>query len=289
MKKITAKKDNLAKAAKILKRRELSQARAIAMHKARIASDVPTPLPNLTKLNKFNIGCSGWFYWDWRGKFYPADLPTNKWFALYRKNFATVELNAPFYTWPTVGTVKTWLRQVKNTKFAYTVKVPELITHVKLFKATKALITDFQYIANVLNSHMGCFLFQLPPSFKYTPARLKNIVSQLNPKLRNVVEFRHESWWNETVYKAFKKANIIFCSCSSPKLPEDLIKTADDIYIRFHGKARMYRYDYSLEELTAWATKIKNSKAKTVWIYFNNDFECHAIKNAKQLAKLIKK
>jgi uncharacterized protein YecE (DUF72 family) len=43
------------------------------------------------------------------------------------KASGTVELNAPFYGWPTVATVKTWLRQAQED-FVYTIKVSELIT-----------------------------------------------------------------------------------------------------------------------------------------------------------------
>ena len=66
---------------------------------------------------------------------------------------------------------------------------------------------------------MGCFLFQLPPSYRYTKVRLNAIVSQLDPARRNVVEFRHASWWNEDVYKAFRKAGIIFCSAAGRGFP----------------------------------------------------------------------
>jgi uncharacterized protein YecE (DUF72 family) len=233
------------------------------------------------------VGCSGWFYWHWRGGFYPATLPTNQWFPHYAEQFKTVELNAPFYSWPTVATVKSWVRQIGRKKFTYTVKVSELITHTKRFRGTKELIRDFGYIADILGERMGCFLFQLPPSFHYTPARLKNILAQLDPGRRNVVEFRHKSWWNDKVYAAFTRAGAIFCSCSGPRLPDEIIKTADDIYIRFHGTARWYRHDYTVEELSAWAKKIAESGARRVWAYFNNDREGYAIKNAKQLLRLI--
>jgi uncharacterized protein YecE (DUF72 family) len=271
---------------KILKRRELSEKRALAMHKARIQST--DSLHSATKLNKYYVGCSGWFYWKWWGKFYPQKMQPQTWFSHYQHSFDTVELNAPFYTWPTVATVKSWQRQLQDKDFIYTIKVPELITHVKKFKNTKTLIKDFQYLDSLLYPNMGCFLFQFPPSFKYTLARLKNIVTQLNPDFKNVEEFRHASWWNDKVFSAFKADKIIFCSCSSPKLPETLIKTADDIYVRFHGKTKMYRHDYSSEELEIWAKKIKKSKARTAWIYFNNDYECHAVKNAKELMQLLK-
>ena len=86
---------------------------------------------------EFNVGCSGWFYWDWRGKFYPEDLSTSQWFPHYARRFDTVELNAPFYSWPTVGTVREWLRQAGKRPFVYTVKASELITHVKQFSGTR--------------------------------------------------------------------------------------------------------------------------------------------------------
>lgn len=269
------------------KQRLANDGRAIKMRKARLAEEGHRKVAPKLK-NNIHIGCSGWFYWHWRGGFYPEESSTSEWFSIYQKHFKTVELNAPFYSWPTVAAVKTWIKQAKSKDFVYTVKVCELITHIKKFKSTKTLVKDFGYIADLLGPQMGCFLFQLPPSYHYSPARLKAILEQLEPGRRNVVEFRHKTWWNEDVYKAFRKAGAIFCSCSGPRLPDDLIKTADDIYVRFHGVKQWYRYDYSKEELAEWAKKIKTSKAKQVWVYFNNDRDQYAIKNAKILAKFLK-
>ena len=164
------------------KQREANAGRAQKMHQARLAQ--AKPAQQQASLAALHIGCSGWFYWHWRGKFYPADMSTNEWFDHYAKRFKTVELNAPFYSWPTEATVKTWVRQVKRRRFVYTVKVCKLITHIKRFQGTKMLVKDFGYIADLLGSHMGCFLFQLPPSFDYTPARLKKIVGQLDRRRR---------------------------------------------------------------------------------------------------------
>jgi uncharacterized protein YecE (DUF72 family) len=238
---------------------------------------------------EIHVGCSGWFYWHWRGSFYPAELSTRDWFTHYAARFDTVELNAPFYSWPTVAAVQGWVRQAGRRQFRYTVKVSELITHVKRFSRTKTLVRDFGYIADLLGPRMGCFLFQLPPSFHYSAARLKRIVAQLDPSRRNVVEFRHRSWWNERIYAAFREVGAIFCSCSGPRLPDDLVVTADDVYIRFHGVKQWYRHDYTPEELATWAAKIRASSAKRVWAYFNNDRDAYAIKNARALLRLLKK
>lgn len=288
---LTKEERKLRRAARRDKQRQTNIVRASKMHSARLEfakmgnplRQTLPPSPN----RRVYVGCSGWFYWHWRGRFYPPELATNGWFEHYAKQFRTVELNAPFYSWPTLGTVKTWVRQAAGRSFVYTVKVCELITHLKRFNGTKTLVKDFGLIADLLGRRMGCFLFQLPPSFHYTPTRLKLILSQLDHSRRNVIEFRHKSWWNDLVYQAFRETGTIFCSCSAPRLPGDLIKTADEIYVRFHGMKNWYRHDYSAAELAAWATRINESGATTVWAYFNNDRDGYAIKNAKSLSRML--
>ena len=269
------------------KQRKENIGRAAKMHVDRLSSkhQREAPLPDLEA--SFYVGCSGWFYWKWRGLFYPAGLPTGEWFKHYAEQFDTVEINASFYSWPTVANVRTWQRQPGDRKFVYTVKVCELITHIKRFKGTKTLVRDFGMIADILGERMGCFLFQLPPSYHYTKPRLSAILSQLDPSLRNVVEFRHASWWNETVFAAFRETGTIFCSCSGPRLPDVLVRTADEIYVRLHGPQRWYRHDYSKDELTEWAARINGSGARRAWVYFNNDHEGHAPKNATTMRSLL--
>lgn len=259
------------------------------MHKFRLENSaglVANKKINLSE--KLYVGCSGWFYWHWRGIFYPENSKTSEWFKQYQKKFTTVELNAPYYSWPSIATVKTWYRQASSKKFLYTIKIPELITHIKKFVGTKELIKDFDVVADLLGDKFGCFLYQCPPSLKFTSARLKRIVKQLNLQRRNVLEFRHISWWNQEVYETFSKNNIIFCSCSSPKFPEELIKTAKEVYIRFHGKSKWYKHNYSKEELAGWVSQIKKSHAKRIWAYFNNDRHGYALVNAKELIKQLK-
>ncbi len=270
------------------KQREDNVGRALKMHAARLDADVAPTAAN-DELPAINVGCSGWFYWHWRGAFYPETLPTSSWFPHYAKTLKTVELNAPFYSWPTVNAVRAWARQAGRGKFVYTVKVCELITHVKKFRATKTLVQDFGFIADLLGPRMGCFVFQLPPSYQYSAARLKSILSQLDPGRRNVVEFRHPSWWQPKVYAAFKKAGAIFCSSSAPRLPDELIATTDEVYIRFHGKTQWYRHDYTREELAVWVRRIQESGVRRVWAYFNNDRDAFAIKNAREFLRQLRK
>jgi uncharacterized protein YecE (DUF72 family) len=228
------------------------------------------------------VATSGWYYREWKGAFYPSELPSHRWFRHYTEHFNTVELNAPFYRWPQPTTIKTWKRNAPE-HFRYSIKVNRSITHDKRFQGTQDLIRQFYQIADVLGPRMGCFLFQLPPNFEFTPARLELIISQLDVIHRNVLEFRHASWWTPEVFQALRKHNIIFCSVSAPKLPGDLIVTADNLYVRFHGPKRWFYDPYSAEELSAWSASIIASKAKSAWIYFNNTADGSAIANADTL------
>ncbi len=268
------------------KQRQSNLLRAEKMHQLRISSQSDSSAHGEDRGATVHIGCSGWYYWHWQGAFYPADVPRQKWFSVYQGEFDTVELNAPFYSWPTVAAVKTWLRQSRSD-FIYTVKVCELITHIRRFDGTESLIRDFGYIADLLGNQMGCFLFQLPPSVRYSPEALRTILCQLDPNRRNVVEFRHKSWWNDNTFAQFQAAGVIFCSCSGPRLPDELVKTADEIYLRFHGTTQWYRHDYTEAELLVWADRVKQSGAKAVWAYFNNDRDGNAVRNAKTFARLL--
>jgi uncharacterized protein YecE (DUF72 family) len=274
------------------KQREQNVVRAQKMHDARIARDneaASDPSGSISSpRGKYFVGCSGWYYWHWRDCFYPPGSSSSKWFAHYAKHFKTVELNAPFYSWPTLGTVQTWNRQCLGRSFVYTVKVNELITHTKRFSRCKELVRDFGLIADLLGRRFGCFLFQLPPSFRYSKPALERVLNALDPSRRNVIEFRHRSWWNDRVFNGFEKSGTVFCSTSGPRLPDEVVKTADDIYIRFHGTKRWYRHDYTPEELAVWTQRIRASGAKRVWAYFNNDREGFAINNAKELLQQLK-
>src|SRR4051812_33750174 len=175
---------------------------------------------------QIHIGCSGWFYWHWRGIFYPDTKRTDTWFKHYVANFDTVELNAPFYSWPKDATVRSWRRNAPEN-FRYSAKVNRPITHEKRLRRTGILVRKFCGLESILGDKLGCFLFQFPPSYKYTPSRLKSIVHQLDPSFRHAVEFRHKSWWRTAVYRAFEKRDLTFCSVSSPRLPPALIRTND--------------------------------------------------------------
>lgn len=233
---------------------------------------------------KWIIGCSGFSYKSWKPLFYPPKLPATKWFEFYCEHFETVELNVTFYRFPKPGTFDSWYQRSPEN-FTFSVKAPRLITHYKqLIDSGDRLKEFYTACTKGLGEKLGPILFQFPARFIYTEERLQRILDNLDPAFTNVVEFRHTSWWNETVYRLLKKHHIVFCSMSHPQLPDEVAGKGDQVYYRFHGVPDLYSSVYSDEEMERITKAISSVRGlKKAWCYFNNDINTAAIKNAKWL------
>jgi len=233
------------------------------------------------------IGCSGWYYKDWAGKFYPEKGSKSKWLEYYSEFFNTVEVNNTFYRFPNEKTVIGWHDKTPDD-FKFTLKANQLITHRRRFKNTESTISRFYRLGDLLEDKLACILFQIPPNIPKNIDFLKNAVKQMDDSKNNVIEFRDQSWFDNEVYDILNDHNVKFCSVSSSNLPEDLIITSDMAYVRFHGKkVDRYRYLYSKKELDEWAEKIKKWEAGEVFCYFNNDYNANSPKNAEMLKDIL--
>jgi uncharacterized protein YecE (DUF72 family) len=236
---------------------------------------------------QWHIGCSGFSYKHWKGKFYPEGLAQKKWFAFYCEHFKTLELNVTFYRFPQLKTLQNWYN-TSPVDFRFSVKAPQGITHYKLFLNSTELITEFyDVVNNGLQEKLGPILFQLPPRFSYSEEHLERIISNLNPAFKNVVELRHNTWWRDDVYEAFAKHNITFVGQSHPALPDAIIQNSPVVYYRFHGVPDLYKSAYADAALQKTADMINsNQQTKEAWLYFNNDIDVAAIENAKTMINL---
>jgi len=233
---------------------------------------------------EWHIGCSGFHYKDWKGTFYPENLPQSKWFDYYCDHFTTLELNVTFYRFPQIAFLQNWYNK-SPANFRFSVKAPRAITHYKKFNDVKDLISSFyETINNGLEEKLGPVLFQLPPSFNYDEQRLERIINNLDSSFNNVLEFRHQSWWQPAIYQTLANHNITFCGMSYPNLPDEVIKNTASVYYRFHGVPNLYRSPYSAEFLQQVIDNVKSSnKTNQGWFYFNNDYDAVGVANAKQM------
>ena len=238
-------------------------------------------------MTKIYIGCSGWYYREWSGDFYPEGLASKNYLRHYSTRFSTVEINNTFYRTPTEKAIEAWYNSTP-IEFKFSIKASRYITHIKRFHDCREEIKLLYTTLDILAEKTGCFLFQLPRTMIFTSENLALIISQLNPHYKNVVEFRHPSWWNFEVIKAFENSDIGFCTVSGFNVPEDLMITGRKAYIRFHGDYT-YSRSYSDKELSNWANKIKSANLEEAWIYFNNTAKGHATQNALELKQILTK
>jgi len=233
---------------------------------------------------KYYVGCSGWHYDHWRGLYYPEGLPRSKWLQFYAKQFTTVELNNSFYHLPSEKAFVTW-RESSPNDFAFSVKVSRFITHIKRLRNLGSAVENFLSRACFLRNKLGPLLYQLPPNMKRNDEVLEDFLSSLPQKYQHVFEFRHESWIDDSVFHVLQQYNAGLCVFDMPGFTCPLVATTDFAYIRFHGSEGLYSSCYSDEELSQWAQRIARlgKNVKAIYIYFNNDAEAFAVKNALTL------
>ncbi len=242
------------------------------------------------KMTCYYIGTSGWHYDDWRGRFYPEKLPKTRWLEFYARHFPTLEINNTFYRLPKESVFQKW-HDASPDGFIFSVKVSRYITHVKRLKDCGDEVDKFMSRAIILKNKLGPLLYQLPPGLHRDDDILNSFLTALPPELKHVIEFRHQSWFTEDVYDILRQHNIGFCVFDMPKLTPPLIATADFAYIRFHGSDSLYSSCYSDEALAGWAERIVElaEKLEAVYIYFNNDVQGYALKNAVTMRDYLEK
>lgn len=237
---------------------------------------------------KYQIGCSGWLYNDWKGLFYPEDLDKAKWLEYYSSQFNSVEINNTFYKFPKKELFQDWYNKVPKD-FTFTLKGSRVVTHLKKLNDPGNQVKNFFEQAEVLKDKIGAILWQLPGNIHKKSNRLENFCKILSSDFKNAIEFRHESWFDDEIVEILNKYKVAFCVISAPQLPETFYKTANFIYLRFHGKKDWYKHNYSKEELKSWKKKLEENKTYNAFLYFNNDYKANAPKNAKELSYLVNK
>jgi len=236
----------------------------------------------------YYIGTSGWHYDHWQDRFYPKTLTKAKWLEFYASHFTTVELNNSFYRLPSETAFTTW-HDSSPANFTFAVKVSRFITHIKRLKNSQEAVDNFISRAKILAEKLGPLLYQLPPNMHRNDEILESFLSTLPQGMKHVFEFRHQSWLEDKVFEILHKHNIGFCVFDMPSVSCPLVATADFAYIRFHGSTGLYFSCYSDEELADWAKRLANlaRNLEAIYIYFNNDAEAFAVRNAITLRRYL--
>lgn len=232
------------------------------------------------------VGCSGWSYRDWKGPFYPADLPTRRWFAWYAAAFDAVELNTTFYRLPSAETVEGW-RNAAPAGFVFALKLGAFGTHRKKLRDSASWLPRHVERAALLGDHLGPTLVQMPPNWSCNAARLDEMLSVAPGDMKWAVEFRDPSWLTDDVFQVLERHGAALCV-------HDLISdhpwllTTTWTYVRCHGPqatTQPYRGRYGPARLETLATRLEEclTGGVAVHCYFNNDDRAFATLDASWL------
>ncbi len=232
------------------------------------------------------IGTSGWAYPHWRERFYPAKLPAREHLSFYASRFISVELNNSFYRQPAREQFEAWARQVP-AGFRFAVKASRYITHIQRLAVEPASIERLVDAARGLADKLGPILFQFPPQWECDLPRLQAFLPILPTGERYVFEFRHPSWLTPSVCEVLGAHRAALCIPDHPQMPQRLELTTDFAYVRMHTGAQ--GPGYSRAALAPWAERIQawRQRGIEVYVYFNNDAQACATRDAQTLLRLV--
>jgi uncharacterized protein YecE (DUF72 family) len=237
------------------------------------------------------IGCSGWNYASWKDELYEG-RPARLWLEHYARHFDTVEVNNTFYRLPNTAAVANWERTTPPG-FTFALKVSRYLTHIKrLTELGIGLQRFFDRIEPLLrSSKLGPLLWQLPPNFRRDDERLRSALATIaGVGRRHCLEFRHPTWFVPETYEALREHGVALVIGDRPEVkafqPE--VFTADWTFVRFHYGSRGRRGNYSEGELREWTSKFRQWREEVdVFVYFNNDWEVFAVRNALRMKELL--
>jgi uncharacterized protein YecE (DUF72 family) len=214
-----------------------------------------------------HVGTSGYSYKEWKGPFYPKDLPDKQMLRFYGERFRTVEINNTFYRMPKASVLEAWAAEVP-AEFKFVLKASQRITHIQRLKDADDSVSYLLKVASALNDHLGPLLFQLPPYLKKDVPRLRQFLALLPAQPRAAFEFRHQSWFDTEVLDLLREHQAVLCIAEAENdLEIPFVATAD------WGYLRLRRPDYGDTELKAWAERVRGQNWSDAFVFFKHEDE----------------
>lgn len=210
------------------------------------------------------VGTSGYAYKEWKGSFYPEDLPAKRMLHYYGEHFRSVEINNTFYRMPTAALLQTWAGEVP-ADFRFVLKASQRITHQHRLVDADEDVGYLLDVADTLGKRLGALLFQLPPNLKKDVARLDAFLALLPPH-RAAFEFRHPSWFDDEVFGLLRAHQAALCIAEAEGGPEvPVVATAD------WGYLRLRRPDYGEAELREWVVRLRQQDWQDAFVFFKHE------------------
>jgi uncharacterized protein YecE (DUF72 family) len=232
---------------------------------------------------KLHVGTSGYSYKEWKGNFYPEDLPAKAMLSYYSRRLPAVEINNTFYRLPQPSMIENWKAQVP-AQFRFSIKATQRITHIKRLNNVADETKYLLETAAGLEERLGVVLFQLPPNMKKDAGRLKPFLELLPADTSTAFEFRHETWFDEETFGLLREKDCALVVSDTDEKPlTEIISTASWGYLRLRRTA------YEESDLTEWLKRVKDQKWKDAFVFFKHEDEGVGPKLAAQFIEMSKK
>jgi uncharacterized protein YecE (DUF72 family) len=230
---------------------------------------------------RVRVGTSGYSYKEWKGPFYPDDLPASEMLRYYGERHDTVEINNTFYRMPSKKMLDGWREQVPDG-FSFVLKASRRITHQKRLKDAGSELEYLLGNAARLGEKLGPFLFQLPPWVKKDVVRLRDFLALLPEGTRAAIEFRSSSWSDDEVHDLLRERNVARVISDTGK--DDgptVVATADYGYLRLRGE------NYDDTSLRSWAGRIAEQSWEETFVFFKHEDEGAGPKLAARFKEIL--
>src|SRR5258708_1115320 len=231
---------------------------------------------------KIHAGTSGYSYKEWKGNFYPEDLPAKEMLAYYSRRLPAVEINNTFYRLPQPGMIENWREQVPEG-FHFSSKASQRITHLKRINTVADETKYLLETVALLEERLGVVLFQLPPNMKKDTGRLRAFLDLLSKDTRTAFEFRHETWFDDEVFSLLGAQDCALVVSDTDEKPlTEIISTAKWGYLRLRRAA------YDENDLVEWMKRVQAQKWKHAFVFFKHEDAGVAPNLASQFLQLAK-
>jgi uncharacterized protein YecE (DUF72 family) len=231
-------------------------------------------------VTRIRVGTSGFAYKEWKGTFYPEDLPADGMLRFYAAELETVEINNTFYRMPSPRVLAAWAADVPEP-FRFVLKAPQRITHRKRLVDAGEELATFLKVSATLGEKRGPLLFQLPPYLRKDVPRLTDFLALLPGDTRAAFEFRHATWHDDQVYEALRSRGAALCIAEEDERSTPPVATARWGYLRLRKQA------YAEGELAAWAERIQTQGWDEAWVFFKHEEEGAGPRLARVLVGLL--
>jgi uncharacterized protein YecE (DUF72 family) len=229
------------------------------------------------------VGTSGFSFPAWKhGVFYPEGLKDREMLAYYAGRFPSVEINYTFRRFPTEKALTAWREQTPEG-FRFTLKANQRITHFKKLRDVDGEVRDFLNAANVLGERLGTVLYQCPPSLRYDRELIEAFVGYLPPRPRAAMEFRHPSWVEAR--DLLLEHGIAWCVAET----DEKDPGPDDLSWEPFGYLRLRKTEYTDEEMSAWAERMRPAleAGSDLFVYFKHEDDGASTQMAERLRTLV--